>query len=121
MTIWNIYFWQADTVHVYGQGHVHAVDVTITARNLIVDDLGELVGDLHSIACEGGIGSGSSGNGASGLLFTIVYCVISDVKIHQWINAVNDQFSYHDTAAKESSQSFVLVIMIYCLLWSHGQ
>ncbi|KAL5013117.1 hypothetical protein ScPMuIL_007387 [Solemya velum] len=57
---------EAETVHIYGEGLIHAMDVTITADNVIVDDLGHLVGDLHSVACEADIGSGNSGNGASG-------------------------------------------------------
>lgn len=49
-----------------GEGHVHAVQVNITAETLIVDDLGQIVGDLHSVSCVVGDGF-SSGSGASGI------------------------------------------------------
>jgi hypothetical protein len=50
---------------VQGEGHVHAVQVNITAETLIVDDLGQIIGDLHSVSCVVGDGF-SSGSGASG-------------------------------------------------------
>ena len=49
-----------------GEGHVHAVQVNITAETLIVDDLGQIVGDLHSVSCVVGDGF-SSASGASGI------------------------------------------------------
>jgi len=50
---------------VQGEGHVHAVQVNITAENLIVDDLGQIIGDLHDITCSKGNGFNAN-NGASG-------------------------------------------------------
>ncbi|KAK3576661.1 hypothetical protein CHS0354_004945 [Potamilus streckersoni] len=55
---------QADTIRVRGGGHVHAVHININSATLIVDDLGRIVGDFHSIPCI--TGDGYSGSGASG-------------------------------------------------------
>ncbi|KAH3816394.1 hypothetical protein DPMN_117910 [Dreissena polymorpha] len=55
---------QADTLRVQGGGRIHAVHVDIRAQQLTVDDLGEIIGDLHTIACTTGSGiAGSSGSG----------------------------------------------------------
>ena len=48
-----------------GEGHVHAVQVNITAETLIVDDLGRIIGDLHDITCSKGNGFNAN-DGASG-------------------------------------------------------
>jgi len=55
---------QADKLWVQGGGLVHAVKVTIVAGTLVVDDLGQIVGDLHDISCP--TGTGFAGNGGSG-------------------------------------------------------
>lgn len=50
-------------IRVKGGGVIHAVHVNIETEDLIVDDLGEIIGDLHSITC----GSSFSGtDGAAG-------------------------------------------------------
>lgn len=55
---------QAQTLRVQGGGLVHATHVNIHAHTLIVDDLGEIIGDLHSVTCSQGAGfDGSSGSG----------------------------------------------------------
>ncbi|WAR26294.1 hypothetical protein MAR_011998 [Mya arenaria] len=56
---------QANTMRVAGGGIVHAVHVNIGAQQLIVDDLGEIIGDFHSVSCSTGNGvTGTSGSGA---------------------------------------------------------
>ena len=55
---------QATTLRVQGGGIIHSTSVNIEAETLIVDDLGEIIGDLHSITCTEGAGNGgSSGSG----------------------------------------------------------
>lgn len=57
-------------MRVKGVGSVHAVKINIEAGNLVIDDLGEVIGDVHSIGCTTGNGADNS-YGASGK----IYCV----------------------------------------------
>ena len=69
-----IVYWQAGKLWVQGEGHVHAVHVNITAENVVVDDLGHIIGDHHGIACT--IGDGfDSVNGASGRVIWKFSCL----------------------------------------------
>ena len=45
----------------HGGGIIHAVHLNITVDNLVIDDLGTIVGDLHQIPCSEGQGHGGSG------------------------------------------------------------
>ena len=54
-------------MYVRGKGLVHAVNVDIEAGTLVIDDLGIVRGDTHSITCTTGQGSPSS-SGASGIV-----------------------------------------------------
>ena len=60
------YKFKANKLWVQGGGHVHAVHVDMEAKDLIVDDLGLIVGDIHDAPCTTGNGfsstSGGSGN-----------------------------------------------------------
>ena len=53
---------QANKLHVQGGGSVHAQIVNLYARQLIVDDLGQIKGDVVSSACTVG-NAGSAGAG----------------------------------------------------------
>ena len=55
---------QASNFHVHGLGRVHAIHLNITAAELTVDDLGQIIGDYHNISCS--IGEGFDGYGPSG-------------------------------------------------------
>ena len=47
-----------------GGGIIHAIYVDIQPTNLIVDDLGEIIGDIHELTCDTGNGvAGSTGSG----------------------------------------------------------
>ena len=47
-----------------GGGIIHAIHVDIQSTNLRVDDLGEIIGDYHTLACDTGNGvAGSTGSG----------------------------------------------------------
>lgn len=52
-------------IRVKGGGVIHAVHVNIETENLIVDDLGEIIGDLHSITCDSSF-SGTDGAAGTG-------------------------------------------------------
>ena len=49
-----------------GGGKIHAIFVDIQPVNLIVDDLGEIIGDYHDLTCA--VGNGFSGSTGSGKL-----------------------------------------------------
>ena len=47
-----------------GGGIIHAIHVDIQSTNLIVDDLGEIIGDVHELTCTSGNGvAGTTGSG----------------------------------------------------------
>ncbi|XP_070535282.1 uncharacterized protein [Ptychodera flava] len=55
--------------HIKGGGHVHTVNLEVNADTLIIDDLGRLVADYHSIPCNVSEGAGKTGTsdyGSSG-------------------------------------------------------
>ena len=56
---------QADVLRVQGGGLIHSTHIDIQARILVVHDLGEIVGDLHTISCTSGY-SGTSGTVGTG-------------------------------------------------------
>ncbi|XP_033745593.1 uncharacterized protein LOC117331107 [Pecten maximus] len=64
----------ANNLWVKGGGHLHAVKVNIDADTMIVDDLGEVTGDVHTKSCTvgqgyqayGGSGAGHGGSGGHG-------------------------------------------------------
>ena len=51
-------------LRIRGGGVLHAVHLNLTAEEMVVDDLGRVVGDTHSIPCV--MGEGVNGAGASG-------------------------------------------------------
>ncbi|WAR25690.1 hypothetical protein MAR_011394 [Mya arenaria] len=53
-------------LNIQGGGIVHAIHVNIEAQQLIVDDLGEIIGDFHNITCS--VGEGVQGTAGSGRL-----------------------------------------------------
>ncbi|KAL4226615.1 hypothetical protein ACF0H5_014598 [Mactra antiquata] len=64
---------KANKVRVKGGGSIHSAHVSITSNYLIVDDVGEIIGDVHSIPCEaeysgvdGTIGTGAGHGGRGG-------------------------------------------------------
>ena len=55
---------QGADIRVQGGGIIHAIHVDIQSTNLIVDDLGEIIGDYHELTCTAGNGvAGSTGSG----------------------------------------------------------
>ncbi|KAL8581102.1 hypothetical protein ACOMHN_012752 [Nucella lapillus] len=54
---------QVNNLNVHGGGTIHAVHLNLTVVNLVIDDLGTIIGDLHTIPCSGG--QGHRGVGAS--------------------------------------------------------
>ena len=59
------FYYQVGTLNVKGGGILHAVHLDITADKMKVDDLGQVIGDTHSVTCSSGEGIVGS-NGASG-------------------------------------------------------
>ena len=55
---------QGTSIRVQGGGIIHAIHVVIESDNLVVDDLGRVVGDIHDLPCE--TGNGVDGTTASG-------------------------------------------------------
>ena len=55
---------QGTSIRVQGGGIIHAIHVVIESDNLIVDDLGRVVGDIHDLPCD--TGNGIDGTTASG-------------------------------------------------------
>ena len=57
-------------LRVKGGGKIHAIHVDIQSTNLIVDDLGEIIGDYHDLTCTSGNGvAGTTGSGKP-------YCIL---------------------------------------------
>ena len=53
-----------------GGGKIHAIHVDIQSTNLIVDDLGEVIGDYHTLTCAVGNGiGGTTGSGMENLFY----------------------------------------------------
>lgn len=72
---------QAEMLRVNGGGIVHATTVNIEAESLIVDDLGEIIGDLHNVACSS-VYSGVGGSSGSGIYSDItVYILLRSNRI----------------------------------------
>lgn len=63
-------FFQVDKMRVKGGGKVHSFLVNIEAGDLIVDDLGEITGDLHSVTCATGRTGYNNHYGGSGKVIT---------------------------------------------------
>lgn len=66
-------------LRIQGGGFVHAVHLNLTAGEMIVDDLGRVVGDTHSVPCvtgEGVNGAGASGKHKKSLMHKIFYTLV---------------------------------------------
>ena len=58
-------------LRVQGGGKIHAIHVDIQSTNLIVDDLGEIIGDYHDLTCVSGNGvAGTTGSGKSNYIYS---------------------------------------------------
>ena len=58
------YALQGIDIQVQGGGKIHAIHVDIQSTNLRVDDLGEIIGDYHTLPCTTGNGiAGTTGSG----------------------------------------------------------
>ena len=71
ITVLRISYFQGTDLRVQGGGIIHAIHVDIQSTNLIVDDLGEIIGDYHELTCTSGNGvAGTTGSGKSNSFFT---------------------------------------------------
>ena len=67
MAVNLLLYLQGNDIRVQGGGIIHAIHVDIQPVNLIVDDLGEIIGDYHERSCS--VGNGVAGSTGSGTVF----------------------------------------------------
>ena len=110
-----------DMLRIQGGGHLHEIGMTINANKLIVDDLGRLVGDTHSIPCvldEGdGLEGGTVNTGSSGkCIINGLYDICFGDDLHMDMLILNDSVTHLQNfmGVLKSSKIIVMQNLMQC-------